>query len=371
MKLVHGIFADAKIFTEQIDDYALSQIQMLCDNEASKNSTIRIMPDVHPGNVATIGLTMTIQERIIPNLVGIDIGCGMMAIQIKQKKLEYQKLDTVIREKIPSGSAIRQRSHHFSNDFDFSLLRCYKHINEEKARQSMGSLGGGNHFIEVDISSNGTLYLVIHSGSRHLGKEVTDYYLTIGSRKLKEKSISVPYPLVYLTDQLMEDYIHDVKIVQEFAALNRAVIADELIKGMKLKPIEHFSVIHNYIDTEHTPYVLRKGAISAKQGERLVIPINMRDGILLATGKGNPDWNYSAPHGSGRILKREDVKNHHTVSQFKSEMKGVYCSCINSNTLEESPFAYRGIDEITAAISETAIIDEILKPVYNFKSTEK
>lgn len=379
METINGAFTSAQIFTTNnketaLDQYAVSQIQMICNHESAKNSRIRIMPDVHPGKVGTIGLTMTIGNQIIPNLIGIDVGCGMTLAQIKAKKIEYQKLDTVIRDNIPSGFSIRTKVHHIANEFDFNQLICLKHIQVDKAILSLGSLGSGNHFIEVDKDAENNLYIVIHSGSRHLGKEVTEYYINKGQNLLKEKGLDIPYEITYLEDQLMEDYLHDIQIVQQFAALNRAIILDELVKGMKLKIIDSYDCIHNYIDTsentikEFDAPMLRKGAISAKIGEKVIIPINMKDGIILGTGLGNTDWNCSAPHGAGRIMKREDVKNHFTLSAYKNEMKGIYSTSISKGTLDEAPFAYRSIDEIMEVIKDTVTIDKIIKPIYNFKA---
>lgn len=237
-----------------------------------------------------------------------------------------------------------------------------------KAAISLGTLGGGNHFIEVDRAEDGSLYAAIHSGSRHVGKEVTEYYLREGQKELKRKGITVPYEMTYLEGTLMENYLHDLQIVQDFAAWNRRAILDELAKGMKWKVEDFWSISHNYIDTFGEEAVMRKGAISARAGETVVIPVNMRDGIILGKGVGNPDWNCSAPHGAGRLMKREDVRQRFTVSRFKAEMKGIYCSCIGRDTLDEAPFAYRGLEEIREAISDTAVIEKILKPVYNFKA---
>ena len=382
MRKINGVFANAEIFTTNneataVDAYAISQLQMLCDNEISKGCSIKVMPDVHPGKVGTIGLTMTIGDKLMPNLLGIDIGCGMTLAQIKGKKIEFQKLDTVIRENVPAGFAIRTKAHRFANEFDFTKLLCHKHIREEKAILSLGTLGGGNHFIEADKDDDGNLYIVIHSGSRHLGKEVTEYYLNQGQNELKEKGVDIPYELTYLEGNTLANYLNDIQVVQDFAALNREIILDELVKGMKWKVIDNYSCIHNYIDdspeiisTFHKP-MLRKGAISAKENEQVIIPINMRDGIILATGAGNTDWNCSAPHGSGRLMKREDIKATHTLSQYKSAMKGVYSTCINKDTLDEAPFAYRPIEDIAQAIKDTVIIDKIIKPIYNYKAGEK
>lgn len=310
----------------------------------------------------------------MPNLIGIDIGCGITLAQIKGKKIEYQKLDTVIRDNIPSGFQIRTKAHHFADEFVFSDLRCSKHIRQDKAILSLGSLGGGNHFIEADKDDEENLYIVLHTGSRHLGKEVTEYYLAEGQKDLKKRGIDIPYELTWLDGQLKEDYLHDLQLVQTFASLNREIILDELVKGMKWKVLDSYECIHNYIDSSDETLstfqapMLRKGAISAKALEKVIIPINMRDGILLGTGLGNREWNCSAPHGSGRIMKREDVSKQFTVSSFKSEMKGIYSSCIGKDTLDEAPFAYRRIDEIKEAISETVTIDNIIRPIYNFKA---
>lgn len=371
MKTVNGVYASAKIFTDKVEEYALAQIQMLCDNEAFRESKIRIMPDVHPGKVGTIGFTVTIEDRVLPNVVGIDIGCGITLAKIKQKKAEFQKLDKVIREKIPSGYSVRQKPHRFSERSDILGLFCGDTINYQKAFRSVGTLGGGNHFIELDQDTEGYLYVAIHSGSRHLGKEVTEYYLREGQKYLKSREIQVPYELTYLEAELMEEYLHDIQIVQEFAALNREAILDELVKGMKWKAEEVYSSVHNYIDLSGKEKILRKGAVSAKEGEKVVIPINMRDGIILGNGIGNEEWNRSAPHGAGRLMKREDVKSRYTVSQFKAEMKGIYCSCIGKDTLDEAPFAYRGLEEIREAVKDTVKITEILKPVYNYKAGRK
>ena len=365
MKILEGKYASAKIFTDSVEDYALAQIQMLCDNKAMEGCTVRIMPDVHPGKVGTIGFTSTIGDQILPNVIGIDIGCGITMVQLKQKKVEFQKLDKIIRENVPSGFNIRQKPHRFNVEFDFSELICEKAINKRKAELSLGTLGGGNHFIELDKDDNENIYVTIHSGSRHLGKEVTEYYLNKGQKYLKEKGIQVPYELVYLEGKLKEDYLHDIKIVQEFALLNRGAILDELAKGMKWKIDESYYSIHNYVDMFG---IIRKGAISAKKDETVIIPINMRDGIIIGKGLGNADWNYSAPHGSGRIMKREDIKSNYTVSQFKSEMKGIYSTCIGKGTLDEAPFAYRSLDMIQDSIKETVEITNILKPIYNYKA---
>ena len=379
METIHGIYTSANIYTVKnneyaLDGYARAQLQMLCDNEANAGARIRVMPDVHPGKVGTIGLTMTVGDKIMPNLIGIDIGCGMTLAKIKCKKIEFQKLDTVIRNNVPSGSSIRSDIHHLAEDFDFERLYCRKHIQLNKAERSLGTLGSGNHFIEVDKDEAGDTYLVIHSGSRHLGKEVTEYYLTEGQKALQEKGVEIPYELTYLEDDLKEHYLHDLLIVQEYASLNREIMIHELSKHMKWKLFAQCDCIHNYVDASTETLelfgapMLRKGAISAKNGEPVIIPLNMRDGIILGTGLGNTDWNCSAPHGAGRIMKREEVRQHFTVSAYKTEMKGIYSSCIGKETLDEAPFAYRTIGDLSEVLSDTVKIENILKPIYNYKA---
>lgn len=378
MDRINGSQTSAIIFTTNnehaVDAYAKAQLQMICDNPVSKGSRIRVMPDVHPGKVGTIGLTMTIKDSIMPNLTGIDIGCGISVARVKVKKIEYQKLDTVIRDYIPSGSEIRGNAHQLADSFDFDELLCADAIRKDNAKRSLGTLGGGNHFIEVDQGEDGGLYFVVHSGSRHLGKEVTEHYLNRGQKELKEQGIELPYELTVLRGRLMECYLHDVQVVQRYASLNRQIILEELIRKMKFKAIAQYECIHNYVDNREDTIsllgapVLRKGAISALQDERVIIPINMRDGIILGTGLGNTEWNMSAPHGSGRIYKRNEVANYYTVSQFKKEMKGIYSSSVGKDTLDEAPFAYRGLAEIAEVIVETVKIEQVLKPVYNFKA---
>lgn len=373
MEMIRGVYATAKVFTcrnkeHALEPYAAAQLQNLCDNPVSEGSVIRVMPDVHPGQVCTIGLTMTVGEKVIPHIVGIDIGCGMTLAQIKGKNIEFQKLDKVIRESVPSGFGVRKKPHRFVPEFDFGKLRCASHINRKKAELSLGTLGGGNHFIEVDKDDEGNVYLVIHSGSRHLGKEVTDHYVNAGAAALKKAGRDIPYPMTYLEGRLKEEYLHDMQVVQEYAELNRRIMVDEILRGMKWKLLETCSCIHNYIDFSEEPAILRKGAISARDGERVIIPINMRDGIILGTGRGNAEWNDSAPHGAGRIANREDIVKNHTLAEFKAVMKGIYSPSIGKGTLDEAPFAYRTLEEIREVIQETVQIGKIISPVYNFKA---
>ncbi len=368
MKIVTGAYSTAKVFTDNIEDYAVAQIKMICDNEASKGSKICIMPDVHPGKVGPVGLTMTVGERILPNLIGVDIGCGMSMMQIKERRVEFQKLDKLIRAEIPAGGNIHKKPHHLSEEFAFSRLICKKHVNLHKAELSLGTLGGGNHFIEVDIDADGNLYVIVHSGSRHLGVEVTEHYLREGQRILKARGIEAPYEMTWLEGELKEAYLHDLQVVQECAALNREIILSQLAKGMKWKELDYVSCIHNYIAPEGDTLMLRKGAISAKENEVVIIPINMRDGIILGKGLGNAEWNSSAPHGSGRVINRSGVANEYSVSAFKKAMEGIYCSCIGKDTLDEAPMAYRGINEIAEVIGDTVEIQKIIRPVYNYKA---
>lgn len=361
---IKGNCNTAIVYTDELESGAEGQIKALCDQSFISESKIRIMPDVHAGKGCTIGTTMTITDKAVPNLVGVDIGCGMETVKFTSKKVELQKLDTLIREKIPSGMNIRNQPHVYADEIDLTELRCFRYINHRKALNSIGTLGGGNHFIEIDVDSKGSKYLIIHSGSRHLGVEVASYYQEAGFKSLPEGA--VPYELAYVYGGLFDNYIHDMKIVQKFAEINRRAMVREIIKGMKLNVEESFTTVHNYIDTD--AMILRKGAVSAQSGEKLLIPINMRDGSLICTGKGNPDWNFSAPHGAGRLYGRKEAKESFTLSQFKKEMAGIYSTSISKNTLDECPMAYKNMDDIVKNITPTAEIVEVIKPIYNFKA---
>ena len=372
---IYGKYANAYVYTVKNEEYALeeyarAQLQMICNHPSAQGSTIRVMPDVHPGKVGTVGLTMTVGDSILPSLVGVDIGCGMTIAKVKTKGLEFQRLDSVIRENIPVGPRIRKEAHTFADKVNLEDLKCYRHIQYEKALQSIGTLGGGNHFIEVDKDSENNIYLVIHSGSRHPGMEVADYYLRTGQREMQMKKQGyASYEMICLTGALMEDYLHDLQIMQEFAKINREAMMDTICKGMKWKTEDSFTCIHNYVDFSDPDLpILRKGAISAKEGEKVIIPINMRDGVILGTGLGNAAWNNSAPHGAGRICRRSEVDSLYTVSEFKKQMKGIYSTCIGKDTLDEAPFAYRTLADIAGVIGETVTIDRIIKPVYNYKA---
>ena len=368
MDNITGRFASAVVFATSIEDYARTQIQMILDNQVSLNSKVCIMPDCHPGKVGPIGLTMTVTDKVIPQLMGVDIGCGMLVCKFKAKSIEFAKLDKVIRDSVPSGFGIRKVPHNKTGFEVISDLRCLRAVNVDKARKSLGTLGGGNHFIEVDKGSDG-YYIVIHTGSRHLGVDVADHYTESARRRLVNMGRNVPYETAYVEGTLMDDYLHDVAVTTAYASLNREIILHEILKGMKWKEEERYESIHNYIGVlPDGTKILRKGAASALEGEPVIIPVNMRDGVILGTGKGNPEWNYSAPHGSGRRLKRTEVQNNYTVSSFKKDMKGIYSTSICAETLDEAPVAYRGIDEILSAVADTVEVKEIVKPVYNFKA---
>lgn len=359
---IKGKYSDAVIYTDHLDSGSEGLIRALCGSIISKDSKIRVMPDVHPGKGCAVGLTMMLTDKAAPGLVGVDIGCGIEVVRFKTKRLELQKLDKFIQSKIPSGMNIRSVPHHYADAAELERLRCAKHIRINKALCSIGTLGGGNHFIEIDKSDNGYA-LVIHSGSRHLGVEVERYYHELAYERTKDE---VPYEFAYLDGEGFDDYLHDMKIVQKFAELNRRAIAQDIIKAMKFAETESFSTAHNYIDTDSK--ILRKGAISASDGEKIIIPLNMRDGSLICIGKGNEEWNYSAPHGAGRAHSRADTLNMFTLSQYKKTMDGIYSTSISRETLDECPMAYKAPEEIIAAISPTAKIVERLKPVYNFKA---
>ena len=372
MITISGTYSNALIFAvdaeNAVDDYALVQLKTLCDSPAADGAKIRVMPDVHPGKVCTIGLTMTIGRTVMPEVLGADAGCGVTIARVRGVRKEFQRLDTAIRERVPSGFERRKSPHRFASRFDFASLLCRKHIREESAVLSLGTLGGGNHFIELDADDDGNFYLAVHTGSRHLGAEITSYYMNKGHAELKNRGENVPFELTSLFGETMEHYLFDVEKAAGFAQLNREIIIDEITRAMKWKIEDIFSSVHNYVDFSSPEPILRKGAISAKAGERVIIPANMRDGIILGTGLGNADWNFSAPHGSGRIFKRDDVKKRFTVSAFKSEMKGIYASCVGKSTLDEAPFAYRSMSAIVRAIEPSVRVEKIIRPVYCFKA---
>lgn len=401
-------FCDLKIFTNNIEQEALNQINELLDQEAFKNSKIRIMPDVHAGKGCVIGFTGNLGDKVIPNIVGVDIGCGMLCVELGNIDIDLEKLDIIIHNHIPSGFNV-----HSNTKYDFNELKelyCYDLLNnKEHIRKSLGTLGGGNHFIEVDVDEQNNKYLIIHTGSRNLGKQVADIYqkeaihqcsyyyemqaekqFTINMFKTehREKEIEkelikisqkysnktkLPKDLCYLEGELREKYLHDMKICQEFATLNRKIIAEEIITNIfgllfDLNCFYHFETIHNYISFEDN--IVRKGAISAKKGERVLIPMNMRDGCIIAVGKGNEDWNNSAPHGAGRIMSRSKAKEILNLENYKNEMKDIYTTSVNYNTIDEAPEAYKPMQEIINCIKDTVEIEKIIKPIYNFKASE-
>ena len=393
---LRGKYADAKVFTDVVDQESISQVISLLNQPYAQGSRVRMMPDIHAGAGCTVGTTMTIGDKICPNLVGVDIGCGMETVILKDRHMELQKLDKLIRSEIPSGFAIRQKPHRFAGEINLQQLRCAKHVDLLRAEKSIGTLGGGNHFIEANRDEEGRLYLVIHSGSRRLGLEIANYYQEAGFRALndrksevedtiarlkeqgrereietvlqdlKARPVNIPRPLAYLEGWLLEDYLHDMAIAQRFADLNRKAMMDTILKGMGLKAADRFTTIHNYIDLEAG--ILRKGAVSARAGERLLIPINMRDGSLICTGKGNEDWNCSAPHGAGRLMSRSQAKQSFTVNEFKKQMQGIYTTSVGQATLDECPMAYKTMADIVDHIGPTADIERIIKPIYNFKA---
>ncbi len=395
---VSGRYNQAKIFTDVVDQASIAQVIELCNQEFTVGSRIRLMPDVHAGAGCTVGTTMTITDKVVPNLVGVDIGCGMETARIREDHIELQKLDKLIYEKIPSGFAVRPAVHRYAGQIDLEELYCAKHIQMLRAEKSIGTLGGGNHFIEVDRDDEGRLYVIVHSGSRRLGLEVATYYQEEGykvlnrtdeasleqliaemkaagrqkeiqkelKRRKSQKLAGIPRQLAYVSGALFDQYIHDMKIVQRFAELNRQAMMDEIVKGMKLHVEEQFTTIHNYIDTD--AMILRKGAVSAKAGEQILVPINMRDGSLLCVGKGNEDWNCSAPHGAGRLMSRGEAKQTFTVSEFKKQMDGIYTTSVGRATLDECPMAYKGMEDILENIGPTVEVTRIIRPVYNFKA---
>ncbi len=386
---IKGKYCTAKIFTDTVDSQAISQVIGLCNLKCSEGSRIRMMPDIHPGTGCTVGTTMTVKDMVLPDLVGTDIGCGMETVRIKESFIELQRLDKLVREKIPSGFSLRETAHESAENIDLTKLHCAGHIDMGRALKSLGTLGGGNHFIEADRDGEGNIYLVIHSGSRRLGAEVAAYYrdqaimqtVSAGENESVLKSgkgmhvrrrnnctskTPAAGRFAFISGGLFDSYIHDMEIVRRFASLNRRVIADILLRGMKLKAAERFETVHNYIDTDKM--ILRKGAVSALEGEKLLIPINMRDGSLICVGKGNPDWNYSAPHGAGRLMSRSDAKHSFTVSQYKKEMSGIYTTSVSANTLDECPMAYKTMSDITDNITPTAEVISVIRPIYNFKA---
>lgn len=402
---IKGTFASAKVFAKTVEQSALDQIKLLCSQEFTKGSKIRIMPDVHTGAGCTIGFTANLGDMVIPNIVGVDIGCGMLCVKLGKVDIDFNRFDETVRKHVPCGQEVHEgRIVRYPKLQEINCYRSLKHT--KRIERSLGTLGGGNHFIELDKDNNGIVYLVIHTGSRNLGKQVAEHYQSLayeiargadqlfeaqkqliedykaqGRRKeiqaaivelkkeFKFKSTSIPKELCYLTGEYRQMYLDDMAICQEFATINRELIAEEIIKnyfGKSLSDFEHFETIHNYIDLKNN--VVRKGAVSAEKGQMLLIPINMRDGSLICVGKGNEDWNCSAPHGAGRLLSRTDAKNSLSMDEYETQMEGIFTTCINEATLDESPMAYKNKDEIVEGITPTAEIINQIKPIYNFKA---
>lgn len=375
MEIISGMYASATVYTDTMESTAKKQVEWICNNPISEGSSIKVMPDVHAGKVGPIGLTMTFRDKVMPALVGVDLGCGMEMAKFEAKRgLEFMQLNTVIRENIPSGFRKRGSIHKYAETQGQEIidsLHCKDHIDTRSALYSLGTLGGGNHFIEVDKDEDGGNYLIIHSGSRHLGVSIVEYYLKKGAEDLHNKGIDIPYDTVYLEGDLFKEYIEDVFVAQEYAMLNRYIMINEICDHMKWDIVYQEKCIHNYIDTYEDQYILRKGAIKAALHDPVIIPINMRDGVILGTGKGCAEYNYSAPHGAGRLYSRKEAKSRFNLRMFKDSMKGIFSPSINQDTLDEAPFVYRAIDEIIENIKPTVEISKILKPVYNFKAGGK
>jgi len=415
MIVIHGKYNDAKVFTDNCDNATVAQVTNLLNQGCVEGSRIRIMPDCHAGAGCVIGTTMTIRDKVIPNLVGVDIGCGMLATKLKEKRIDLPKFDSVSQAEIPSGMRMRSTQHTLAEEVSAEELACYHqpgcHVSPEVFDRSIGTLGGGNHFWELDRDEEGSIWLVVHTGSRRSGKDVAEYYqkqaydslnglgekrkADIAARReafiaqvksegrekelskllsewqasMKEAEVIVPYEVAWCEGSLFDDYIHDMKIMQRYARLNRRAITETILKKCKLHAVDQFETVHNYIDTDRM--ILRKGSVSAMAGEQLLIPINMRDGALICRGKGNPDWNESAPHGAGRLISRTEARLSISMKDYKEAMSGIYTTCVNRGTLDESPFAYKPMDEIVANIEPTAEIVSRLKPIYNFKAGDE
>ena len=400
MEEIKGKVNTAISYAKVIDDTAKEQIARLCDQEFTRDSKIRIMPDVHAGKGCTIGTTMTVTDKAVPNLVGVDIGCGMYTMKLTDKTIDFAKIDEAAHY-VPSGMKVWDTP---KESFDLKRLHCYGKLkNLSWVESSVGTLGGGNHFIEIDCAKDGTYYLVIHTGSRNLGKQVAEIYqaeavkLHDGTAYFKEererilreykaagkekeiqpalkklasekRKSGLPEDLCYVYGEALEKYLHDVELCQEFARKNRECIARILLERAGMTGTEAFHTIHNYIDTDEM--ILRKGAIAAHKGEKVLIPINMRDGSVLAVGKGNPEWNFSAPHGAGRIMSRMQAKERLSLDEYKKEMEGVYTTSIGRDTLDEAPMAYKSLSDILDVIGDAVEIIDVMKPVYNFKAAE-
>lgn len=396
---INGKYTSAKIFSDNVEEAALEQITLLCNQKFTQGQKIRIMPDVHWGNGCCVGTTMTLSDKVVSNLVGVDIGCGMFTAKIAEKNLDFAKLDAVIRKDVPSGFNIHTRHQDsFMEKLGVDKLKCRKAINFERASKSLGTLGGGNHFIEVDKDDEGNLYIVVHSGSRNLGKQAAEHYQKLAAEKLNGRVVQntssiidslkrdgktsiissvlqalklgkekVAKDLEYLQGSDFEDYIHDMAIIQAYASMNRERMISRIVNGMNLTVVESFQTIHNYIDTKNM--IMRKGSVSAQNGEKLLIPINMRDGSLVCIGKGNADWNYSAPHGAGRIMSRSKAKQLLNMDEYRKSMDGIFTKSVSEDTIDEAPMVYKPLDEIVENVKDAVDIIANIKPVYNFKAS--
>lgn len=389
---------DLKIYTDNIGPNALNQVYNLLAQPALAGSKVRIMPDVHIGIGCVVGFTATMTDKIIPNVIGVDIGCGMLTVELGKVDIDFESLDNFIKKQIPAGRAVRDIG---GGEELLKKLRCYNELRDLKRLfGSMGTLGGGNHFIEVDRDEYDNKYLIIHSGSRNLGVQVASIYqkraienCKFFASKDREELIArlkaenrqseiadelerlhayyadktkVPKEMCYLEGKDMEDYLFDTKICQEFARLNRKKMADEILKFLKVHQSKSFETVHNFIDDDR---IMRKGAVPANKGQKILIPMNMRDGCIVAVGKGNAEWNCSAPHGAGRLMSRSEAKENISLDEFTSAMEGIYTTTANQSTIDESPMAYKPMDEIVRLIAPTAEIEKIIKPVYNFKAS--
>lgn len=397
---IKGAVTTAICYANIIEEEAVEQIRRMCDQEFTKDCQVRIMPDVHAGKGCTIGTTMTVKDKAVPNVVGVDIGCGMYTVNLGKQEIDLEQFDAACHF-VPSGMRAWEGR---QERFPLIELRCYRSLERTKwIERSLGTLGGGNHFIEIDRASDGTNYLVIHTGSRNLGKQTAEIYQKLavelnqgkeeyfkkkdaliaqykaaGRRKeiqqallelhWQHKPLSVPEDLCYVYGSYFEDYLHDVEICQEFAVRNRELIAEILLERTGLSGEGGFHTIHNYIDTDEM--ILRKGAIAAHDGEKVLIPINMRDGSVLAVGKGNQEWNYSAPHGAGRVMSRKKAKASLSMEDYEAAMEGIYTTSVNENTLDEAPSAYKSLDDIIGVIRDSVDVIEIMKPIYNFKASD-
>ena len=324
------------------------------------------MPDVHMGAGSVIGTTMTITDKVVPNLVGVDIGCGLIVVELEDRVIDFKKLDRVIKKSIPSGFEIRRNAHDNSKKVNIYNLRAKDKLDLERGCLSIGTLGGGNHFIEINENENYQKYLVIHSGSRNIGLQTAKHYQKLAHKTLKKEGIDLPRDLAYLEGDNFDDYLHDIEIIQDLAFINRQTMAQVIIEEMGFKVKETFQTIHNYIDTDRM--ILRKGAVSANVDEIFIVPFNMRDGSIILKVKGNPNWNYSAPHGAGRIMSRTEARKKIKISDFQKTMINVHTSSVSTHTIDEAPMAYKEPKEIMDSIHETAELIHTLKPLYNFKA---